>query len=200
MLFAKYFQTALAITSVFIVASSSACNFSDGNSSVGQSNINQSFGQPKRDPNAVKYFESVEEINRSKAAFAEKIGGDIKITSMRIYEDYVEMQAQDPQKPENVDRYTYRNGALDKVDPVELIGGGKLEDNLFKLNDVAIEKIPELTREAMERSKNMENPKILVVQIVLSVSGIPEILVNVKGTRKHVMLTSDIKGNIISYR
>jgi len=200
MLLPKSFQFALAIVGISVVVGASACNLSGNNTSVSQSNIAQPQGRPTRDPNAVKYFESVEEINRSKAAFAEKIGGEIKITKMRIYEDYSEIQAQNPQKPENVDRYTYRNGALEKVVPVQIIGSGNLEDNLFKLNDVAIEKIPELVREAMERSKDLENPKILVVQIVLSTTGIPQILVNVNSTRKNAMMTCDFKGNIISYQ
>jgi len=117
MLLSKPFQTALAIAGIsLIVGLSGACNILRQNdSSVSQANANliQPQGRPTRDPNAVKYFESVEEINRIKAAFAEKIGGEIKVLEMNLSENYAQIQAQDPKKPENVDQYAYRDGAME---------------------------------------------------------------------------------------
>ena len=77
---------------------------------------------------------------------------------MNLAENYAQIQAQDPQKLENVDQYTYRDGAFERIVPVKISGDVKLEDNLISLNDVALEKIPDLVREAMERSKDLENP------------------------------------------
>lgn len=198
----KSFQIALAITGISLIVGSSACNFfRQNNSSVSQSDINASQPQrrPTRVPNAVKYFESVEEINKIKAVFAEKIGGEVKVLYLNLDENYAEIQAQNPQKLENVDQYSYRDDAFERVLPVKISGFGKLEDNLFKLNGVALEKIPELVREAMERSKDLENPKPSGVRIDRNSSGKVEIHLNVNSTRKNAYLVCDAKGNIIKY-
>jgi hypothetical protein len=99
----KIFQTALAVAGASLIVGAAACNLAGNKSSVGQSNIILPQARPTRDPNAVKYFESVEEINKLKAAFTEKIGGEVKILEMSVAENYAQMQVQDPQKLENVD-------------------------------------------------------------------------------------------------
>lgn len=178
----------------------SACNLMRQNEAPVNQPIAVSSPRPTRDPNAPKYFESVEEINRIKKAFAEKVGGEMKVLHLNMSENYADIQAQDPRKPENVDEYVYRNGAIEKVVPVKLSGPGKLEDNLFKLDDVALEKIPELVREAMERSKDLENPKPSLVRIELSSDGKIEVHANISSDRKNAYLVSDAKGKIIEYR
>lgn len=178
----------------------SACNPPLQYQNPGNQPINASSPRPTRPPNAAKYFESVEEINKIKTAFTEKVGGDVKILYLNLSENYSEIQAQDPKKPENVDQYSYRDGAIEKVLPVKLSGSGKLEDNLFKLNDVALEKIPELVRDAMERSKDLENPKPSLVRIELSRDGKIEIHSNISSDRKSAYLVSDAKGKFVEYR
>ena len=204
MLKLKNFQIARAIIviSLFAIFSSACSSLNQNNSSVSQTNVNISQPQrrPTRDPNAVKYFESVEEIAKIKAAFAEKIGGEVKILEMNLAENYSEIQAQDPRKPENVDQYTYRDGAMEKVVPVKISGSGKLEDNLFNINDVATEKIPDLVREAMERSKDLEDPKPSLVRLELDHKGKPEINVSISSTRKNALMVCDAKGNVIRYQ
>jgi len=202
MLSLKPFQIALVITGIFLTIGSSACSFlRQNNSSVSQSNVNASQPQrrPTRDPNAVKYFESVEEMNKIKAVFAEKIGGELKVMDFTVAENYAITQAQSPQNPENIDQYSYRNDAFEKVVPVKLSGDGKLEDNLFNINDVALEKIPELVREAMERSKDLENPKPQLVRVALDNKGKINISVAINSTRKNASLDADAKGNITGY-
>lgn len=199
--FVRIFLTVVGVFPLLFVVS--ACNLIRQNdASANQSNAaaSEPATRPTRDPNAPKYFESVEEINRIKSAFVDKIGGEVKILHLNLGEAYAEIQAQDPKKPENVDEYTYRNGALEKVVPVKLSGPGKLEDNLFKLNDVALEKIPELVRDALERSKDLENPKSSLVRIELSNDGKIEIHANVSSDRKNAFLVSDAKGKFIEYR
>ena len=204
MLIQKKSQVAFSLVAVaLIVGSSLACSFLRQNtSSVSQTNVNisQPQGRPTRDPNAPKYYESVEELNKIKAAFKEKIGGELKILEMNLAENYSQIQAQDPNKPENVDQYTYRDGAMEKVVPVKISGSGKLEDNLFKLDDMPLEKIPDLVREAMERSKDLEEPKPSLVRLDLNHQGKPEIHVSITSTRKNALMVCDAKGNVIRYQ
>lgn len=198
----KSFQTALFAAAIFFAAGFSACKTADGNSSAVQPNpVATPFVRPTRDPNAVDYFESADQINRIKAAFTEKIGDDVKFISFQINENYAITKAQDPKKPENVDEYTYRDGAMEKVVPVKLSGPGKLEDNLINLNDVALDKIPELVREALARSKDLEGAKAVQVRVAPDImKGKPQISVDIVATRKNAMLVSDEKGKIISYK
>lgn len=196
----KYFQTALLIACAFLISGAAACSSAGSNSPSATTGAATPFVMPTRDPNAVKYFQSVEEIKKIKSAFSEKAGGELKVMDFILAENYAVTKAQDPKKPENVDEYTYRDGALEKVVPVRLSGPGKLEDNLLKLDDIALEKIPDLVREAAERSKDLENPEVVLVRIAPSFRGKPEINVDVRSARKNAMLTSDGKGNIVEYK
>jgi len=199
----KKFQIAFSIFFFSLILGSSACSYlRQNNSPDSQTNVNalQPQRRPTRDPNAPKYYESVEEIGKIKAAFKERIGGEVKILEMNLAENYSQIQAQDPNKPENVDQYTYRDGALEKVVPVKISGSGKLEDNLFKLDDIALEKIPELMRDTMERSKDLEDPKPSLVRIDLNHQGKVEIHLNVNSARKNAYMVCDAKGKFIRYQ
>lgn len=195
----KNLQTALIIVGVSVTIGSSACNLAGDKSSVSQSNIVLPQRRPTRDPNAVKYFESVEEINKIKAVFAEKVGGDLKVLYMNLDDNYAEIQAQNPQKPENVDQFSYRDDAFERTMPVKISGSGKLEDNLIDLKDVALEKIPDLVRDAMERSKDLEDPKPSSVRIDMSSAGKVQINININSTRKNASLVCDAKGGFVRY-
>ena len=206
MQFKKSSQTSFLIAIFALVIVVSACNFLKSNDSTGQPNSGYPQQQPTRDANAVPYFSSVEEINKIKAVFTEKVGGDIKPLYIYFLSDYAELQAQDPKKPENVDQYSYRNDVFERQIPVKLSGPGKLKDNLFNLNDVALEKIPELVKDALERSKDLENPKVSIVRIALDPSFItqksknkPEIRINIEGTRKNASMTADAQGKVLDY-
>ena len=206
MLLEKSSRTSSLIAIFIIVIVVSACNLLKSNDSAGQPNSGYPQQQPTRDANAVPYFASVEEINKIKAVFTEKVGGDIKPLYIYFLANYAELQAQDPKKPENVDQYSYRDDAFDRQIPVKLSGPGKLEDNLFNLNDVALEKIPELVKDALERSKDLENPKVSIVRIALNPSFIdqknenkPEISINIEGTRKNAAMKADAQGKVLDY-
>lgn len=194
----KTFLFVLSILSVSFLGSS--CSTPNNQAVNGlDANSAQPQRRPTRAPDAVKYFESVEEINKIKAVFAEKVGGELKVLYLNLDDNYAEIQAQNPQKPENVDQYSYRDDAFERVLPVKISGSGKLEDNLFNLKDVALEKIPELMRDAMERSKDLENPQPSSVRIELNHEGKVEIDLNVNSTRKNAFLVADAKGKFIRY-
>lgn len=194
-------KTSLFVLGILSILSPCLSCSSANNQAVSGSNVNSSYPQkrPTRAPDAVKYFESVEEINKIKATFAEKVGGELKVLYLNLHDNYAEIQAQNPQKPENVDQYSYRDDAFERVLPVKISGSGKLEDNLFNLNDVALEKIPELMRDALERSKDLEDPKPSGVRIDINSRGKLEIHLNVSSTRKNAFLVADAKGKFVEY-
>ncbi len=86
------------------------------------------------------------------AAFKDKLG-DYKALQITVHVDAArngQVQYQKPTKPTDVDALEYVNGELDGPIPVTLTGGGKLEDNLFDVNEVAWDKLPDLFDRAVK--------------------------------------------------
>ena len=135
------------------------------------------------------------------AKFKEKIGGPVRAVHLAIFETYMILQAQDPKKPENVDQYEYRGGVVSDGVPVELSGRGKLEENLFNLDDVNLTALPEVARTGLERL-NIEGAKITGMSLRRNLPFSKEIIwqINVQGTRKSGFIEADAKGKITTAR
>lgn len=78
-------------------------------------------------------------------------GGPLRVLVITAERDWIEFEVQDPKKPENVDMYEYRQGRLDGPRPVQLLGEGKLEDNLFSLSEVDLTRIPAFVQAAQAK-------------------------------------------------
>jgi hypothetical protein len=78
--------------------------------------------------------------------FSQHLGGKpVRATQLVLYPQYAMLQAQDPVKPTHIDRYMYRNGVISDPDPVNIQSlRGKLDDHLVSLDEVALDKLPEL--------------------------------------------------------
>jgi hypothetical protein len=130
-------------------------------------------------------------------AYRQALPGKRRALEFDINTERARLQVQDPAKPENVDAYEYRNGQLSQPIPVHLMGGGKLEDNLFGWDEVAVDRIPELAKTAMEKVP-LEGGKILQIKASrnLPFSDEVQIRVNLYGTRRSGYLKADAKGNV----
>lgn len=80
-----------------------------------------------------------------------KVGAPLRLLDLEAENGRLSFQVQDPKKPENVDQYELRNGRLEGPHPVQLMGDGNLEENLFLLSEVDLTKIPTFTREALAK-------------------------------------------------
>lgn len=131
--------------------------------------------------------------------FEKEVGGQIRVLSFIIYKNFSTLQAQDPNKPENVDEYTYRNGAITKR-PVRLYGGGKLEDNLFPMSDVNIDAVPTLIEEIQNKAKetNLEGAKEPYIIIKKNLPFSNKIIwrLYLSGTRKDIRIEADASGKV----
>jgi hypothetical protein len=114
----------------------------------------------------------------------------------------LKIQVQDSQKKENVDSYDYKNRIIADPVPVKLYGGGSLEQNLFKLKEVNLAKIPALIDEAREKSRDLEGAKIthVVIKKDLPFSNKVKIRVYLSGTRKSAWLVADASGKVLEYK
>jgi hypothetical protein len=152
-------------------------------------------------PAAEDFFES-DVLTEFEPKMTEKIGGEVKALDLSVYENFVKIQVQDPQKKENVDSYDYKNGIISEPVPVRLYGGGSLEQNLFKLKEVNLARIPELIDEAREKSQELEGAKVthVIVKKELPFSNKVKIRVYLSGTRKSAWLVADADGKVIEYK
>lgn len=71
------------------------------------------------------------------AAFEGAIAGEpARLMQVILYPDYAFATAQDGNNLAHVDEYPFRDGVVGASSPVELVGSGDLESNLFNLTDV----------------------------------------------------------------
>ncbi|MEZ4230044.1 MAG: hypothetical protein R3B89_12785 [Polyangiaceae bacterium] len=128
----------------------------------------------------------------------EAVGGDVQAIELRIYPTRVVLQAQDPKRPSNVDQYIYKDGKVGKAVPVKLQGSGKLEDNLFPLSEVKLERIPPLAGRALSELR-LENAHVGFVSVKRDLPrsmGI-RLRVKVQSPRKDAYWDTDVDGNPI---
>jgi hypothetical protein len=98
----------------------------------------------------VDYFADATSIP---GAFQAAIGTPLRAKQLVIYSEYAIIEAQDPQKPQNVDRYTLRNGSVGSKDAVRLVGREKdnLAPHLFDLSVTNFGLVPALIADARKR-------------------------------------------------
>lgn len=117
---------------------------------------------PKRPADGERLFEDAAQLDDFVSALAEAVGTDNpNVLKISLYDQYAMVEVQDPKKPENIDGYTWRDGKLSAPNPVKIIGNGKIEDNVFPLKDVNIAGLPDLTKEVMEKLKDVEGGKMI---------------------------------------
>jgi DNA-directed RNA polymerase subunit RPC12/RpoP len=97
---------------------------------------------------------------------ADGLGEDVELLDLVLYETYAIFQARDPKKPDNVDRYTVRNGELGAPSPVQLSSQDKagLKARAFKLKDTNLQLATKLVQDAQARL-SIEDAKVSHVML-----------------------------------
>jgi serine/threonine protein kinase len=86
------------------------------------------------------------------AAYKARLGGGpVRATAFSLYGEHSYLTAVDPQNPENLDRYYYRNGKVDGPEPWPSQSKRWMKENVFVLDEVNLSLIPELVRRTAER-------------------------------------------------
>ena len=92
-------------------------------------------------------------IREAVEAVAAEVSADpdeLLVASIRIYPQYVTLEAADPRTPGNWDRYQYRNGRVADTDPVNV---AHMAPAGFMLGDFrALDRLPELVADAGRRA------------------------------------------------
>lgn len=71
----------------------------------------------------------------------------------------IEIELIDPDKPENVDHYTYQNGSWSEPQPVQISGGGDMKDNSTPLNDIKFATVATVHKNWLEKATTVEGAK-----------------------------------------
>ena len=149
----------VAIGCGFIDKLKSQSNTSSGNTSGNSSTSSNRFDPPaKGEP----MYQTQAQIDNFVKALTAAVGTDNpKLLKLSFYNDYAMAQVQNPNKPENVDSYDWRNGKLSAPNPVKIIGSGKISDNVFPLKDVNLAGLPDLTKQVLDKLKDVEGGKMI---------------------------------------
>jgi hypothetical protein len=104
-----------------------------------------------------KLFESEEDIQDASTTLEKEFGAEnSRFLEIRFFNDFAIVHTQEtPKNPEKNAESMYRNGVSKPV-PAQQLGDGKLEHNLFSLNDFKTESIPVLNQELMAKLKDIE--------------------------------------------
>lgn len=149
-------------------------------------------------PPLVNYYEGSHAAEAVQMVRA-KVGEPFRVLNIRIDNDEVRVQVQDPKKPENVDEYSVAHGRLDeKPTPVRLFGDSDqktLNANVFDPATVDLTKVADLIREGNEKIQ-LEGREMtgLTIERDMFNDGRVIIDVNYHGTRKSGYLRTDRKG------
>jgi hypothetical protein len=105
------------------------------------------------------------------------------------------LQAEDANNPGSVIELHYRDGKVGELEHATLRGKGQLGENLFRLSDVNLEAVPELTRLAVQRvDAESGTPELVLVRRNLPESDEVRIRVYVASPRQGGYLQADHAG------
>jgi hypothetical protein len=150
--------------------------------------------EPKKPAEGERLFEDAQQLHDFTSALTAAVGSENpNVLKLSFYDQYAMVELQDPKKPENIDGYTWRGGKLSLPNPVKILGNGKISDNVFPLKDVNINGLPDLTKEIMEKLKDVEGGHLTgyVVSRGLPFSKDIRILGLTDATRKSISSEAD---------
>ena len=114
----------------------------------------------------------------------------------------ISVDLQDPDKPENIDTYTYSNGAWKMQKPVKITGNQHfpLKTLLMPLDEIKFSTAKKVYDMAVEKSKHIEGAgKTQHVYFnQLRAADVEEWYVVISGARRNHRITFDIDGNLRS--
>lgn len=92
---------------------------------------------------------------------------NLKGKEIRVFQDIhfygdgrIMLDIQDPNNPNNVDNYVFRNGSWEAPQPVQISGEGDMSANTFSLNQFPFESVAKIYKQLEDKAKEIEGAKI----------------------------------------
>ena len=156
-------------------------------------------------PKKGQYFEG-DSAQTAAKAIKDKIGIPFKVIEVFIDENEFRVQAQDPNKPKNVDEYKYVAGFVSGPTPVQLSGLVNDPDkSSFAYDDIDFSAVPKFCKAALDRA-GIEGGQIyrLTFQrgFAMTDEGVGALgsarwHIEINGARENVTASADPKGNLL---
>ncbi len=179
----------LASAALFLAVTGLGCNQQAGNSSRARSEAVSSASQEMSGPSLL----SADVLGPAVAALRARADG--KWLRLEIRPRELVLQAEDLGNVGGVVEYHYRDGKVGDPEHAVLRGKGQLADNLFDADDVKLDAVPVLVREAVRRVDAESGS----VELVLLRRNLPEsaevrFRVYVSSPRRSGQLDADAAG------
>lgn len=130
-------------------------------------------------------------------------GKEIKVfQQVYFYGDgRIKLAIQDPTKPENIDDYLFQNGKWQEPQPVQISGGGSMDDNVFPLNDIKFETVANINKQVEAKSKDIEGAQPLgaLYYAMNPATGELRWMASVQGTRGNYTGMFNADGSLKSF-
>jgi len=112
----------------------------------------------------------------------------------------ISVDLQDPDNPDNIDTYTYSNGAWERQRPVKITGSRHfpLQMLLMPLDEIKFSTAKKVYDIGVERSKTIEGAKPIqhVYFSHIKAVHVKEWYIMIQGNRRDYRLTFDVNGNL----
>lgn len=114
----------------------------------------------------------------------------------------ISIDLQDPDKPENVDTYTYSNGEWQMHQPVQITGHYPLKFLLAPLDEVKFSTAKKVYDAGVEKAKTIEGaqPITHVYFNQIKEVHVKEWYLMIKGARRSYQVKFDAKGNLVAMK
>ena len=130
-------------------------------------------------------------------------GKEIKVfQQVYFYGDgRIKLAIQDPTKPENIDDYLFQNGKWQEPQPVQISGGGSMDDNVFPLSDIKFETVANINKQVEAKSKDIEGAQPLgaLYYAMNPATGELRWMASVQGTRGNYTGMFNADGSLKSF-
>ena len=130
------------------------------------------------------------------ATFQAALGEGLKIREVGFYPEYVIIEAQDPAKPQNIDRYTLRAGAIGDPEPVHLSASDIVEVQVFRVREVDWAVVSDVAARAAQRLR-IEDGRPTYAYVEKNAEKELRLNVSVDSPRRSGSVEADLDGNIL---
>ena len=129
--------------------------------------------------------------------------GPRRVRYVNMYDSYVIFETQDPAKPENIDRYTYRYGRVGDFEPVNVSGQLQedIEADLFSITEVNWGAIAGLSETFLAQTE-LEGGKVVLASVERNPPYQPDVRIDMamNGTRRNASLQAAGDGTLQNIR
>lgn len=117
----------------------------------------------------------------------------------------IEIEIIDPDKPQNVDHYTYRNGKWEEPQPVQISGSGDMSANSTPLKDIKFTTVATVFKNWNEKAKTVEGADKEPLDFIYFRLWVPNQdrywdAQSINGTREKYYISFNLDGSVKEFK